>query len=128
MAPIAPAQNQSDDCSADRTLAMPASPSPAAPRKTGILEKILVMVGPADDKPLTRKEAFDAYVLSTIGPVPILGEAAGAGIRQWLDSPKEWGQGWGAYGQRFGSNLGYNAVRQTITQGVGLALHEAGRY
>ena len=80
-----------------------------------MLDKILIIVGPSDEKPLTRKEAFEAYVLSTVGPVPILGEAAGAGIGQWMNSPEEWGQGWGAYGKRFGSNMGYNALRQTIT-------------
>jgi len=100
----------------------------AAPATTGVLDKILVMVGPSDEKPQTSKEAFDGYLLSTIGPVPLLGEAAGAGIGQWMNSPKEWGQGWGAFGKRFGSNMGYNAVRQTITYGLGAALHEDSRY
>lgn len=102
--------------------------APAPPATTGVLDKVLVMVGPSDEKPLTSREAFDAYLLSTVGPVPILGEAAGAGIGQWMNSPKEWGQGWGAFGKRFGSNMGYNAVRQTITYGLGAALHEDSRY
>jgi hypothetical protein len=127
-APIAPAQDQIRNNSADRALVAPTSVPPAGANADGVLDKILVMVGPADEKPQTRKEAFDTYLLSTVGPVPILGEAAGAGIGQWTNSPKEWGQGWGAYGKRFGSNMAYNAVRQTITYGAGLTFHEDSRY
>jgi hypothetical protein len=86
------------------------------------------MVGPSDPKGLTEKERFEAYLLATGGPVPLIGEAAGAGLGQWLNSPKEWGQGWGAYGQRFGSNLAYNAVRQTITYGSSIVFREDYRY
>lgn len=125
---IAPAQNQSKDNSADRSLVTPVPAPPATPAPNGILDKVLAMAGPADQKPQTRKQAFHTYLLSTIGPVPILGEAAGAGISQWTNSPSEWGQGWGAYGKRFGNNMAYNGVRQTITFGGGLALHEDTRY
>ena len=52
----------------------------------------------------------------------------GAGFSQWENTPKEWGQGWGAYGERFGSNLAYNAVRQTITYGTSIAFREDNRY
>jgi hypothetical protein len=116
LAPLAPAQNQA--VSAPR----------AGANSSVVLDKVLRMAGPADEKPQTRREAFESYLLSTVGPVPILGEAAGAGIGQWMNSPSEWGQGWGAYGKRFGSNMGYNAVRQTITYTAGLALHEDSRY
>ena len=126
LAPWALAQTQSN--TAERALAAPAAQAPPETEAGRLLDKILITVGPSDDKPLTSKEAFEAYVLSTVGPVPILGEAAGAGIGQWMNSPKEWGQGWGAYGKRFGSNMGYNALRQTITYGGGLALHEDTRY
>ena len=77
---------------------------------------------------LTERRRFHLYLLSTAGPVPILAEAAGAGIGQWENSPKEWGQGWGAYGERFGSNLAYNGVRGTITYGTSILFHEDNRY
>jgi len=67
-------------------------------------------------------------MLSMVGPVPLIGEAAGAGLGQWTNSPEEWGQGWDALGKRYWSNLAYNAVRQTITYGGSLALHEDTRY
>lgn len=105
-----------------------AATSPASPRRPDLIDKILIMVGPSDPKDLTEKERFQAYLLATGGPVPLIGEAAGAGLGQWLNSPKEWGQGWGAYGQRFGSNLAYNAVRQTITYGTSIVFREDYRY
>ena len=66
--------------------------------------------------------------MNTAGPVPIIGEALGSAITQWTDSPPEWGQGWAAYGKRFGSNLAYNAVRQTISYGVAGVFREDDRY
>ncbi len=57
-----------------------------------------------------------------------MGEAIGAGVGQWENTPKEWGQGWNAYGERFGSNLAYNGIRQTITYGTSVIFHEDNRY
>jgi hypothetical protein len=119
---------QDKTSSADRSISGAAAQPPAAPAENNLLDKILVMVGPADPAPLTKKQAFDAYLLSTAGPLPILGEAAGAGIGQWMNTPSEYGQGWGAYGKRFGANMGYNATRQTITYGTSLLFHEDNRY
>jgi hypothetical protein len=86
------------------------------------------MVGPSTPSKLSEKDRFRLYVVSTAGPVPLIGEALGAGISQWDNSPKEWGQGWDAYGQRYGSNLAYNAVRQTITYGTSYVFKEDNRY
>jgi hypothetical protein len=86
------------------------------------------MVTPADPKTLTQKQRFHEYLLATGGPAPLLGEAVGAALGQWENTPKEWGQGWGAFGQRFGSNLAYNAVRQTISYGTSVVFNEDGRY
>lgn len=86
------------------------------------------MVGPADPKVLTARERFHQYLLNTIGPVPLLGEAVASGINQWNRTPEEWGQGWNAYGKRFLNNLGYNAVRQTTAYGMAEVFHEDSRY
>jgi len=77
---------------------------------------------------MTEKKRFELYVVATAGPVPLLAEAVGAGFSQWQNKPKEWGQGWGAYGERYGSNLAYNGVRQTLTYGTSIAFHEDNRY
>jgi len=104
------------------------APAPAAVRDPDILDKLLGMVGPSEPSDLTEKKRFHLYLVATGGPVPLLAEAAGAGIGQWENSPKEWGQGWSAYGKRFGSNLAYNGVRQTITYGTSIVFREDNRY
>jgi hypothetical protein len=70
----------------------------------------------------TPKERFKRYVSDTVGPWPLARAAASAGIQQWRDSPEEWGQGAEGYGKRFASNLGRNAIRQTVTYGLDSAL------
>ena len=104
------------------------SPAPVTVSHEDIIDKVLGMVGPTEPSNLTEKKRFHLYIVSTAGPVPLLGEAAGAVISQWENSPKEWGQGWSAYGERYGSNLAYNAVRQTITYGTSAVFHEDNRY
>jgi hypothetical protein len=99
-----------------------------AQQAPGLGDRILSLVGPSDPKPLTHKQYFEAYLLDTVGPVPILGEGISAAFSQWRDTPPQWGQGWAAYGKRIGSNLGYNATRQTISYAVGGLTHEDYRY
>jgi len=111
----------------------PAPPATAAPivvtpDEMDLISKVLGMVGPSEPTHLTEKARFQQYLLSTGGPVPLLGEAAAAGIGQGTNKPPEWGQGWGAFGERYGSNLAYNGVRQTITYGLSIAFHEDTRY
>jgi hypothetical protein len=105
-----------------------AGPAAGTPEKMDLIEKVLGIVGPSEPSHLTQKDRFQLYLLYAGGPLPLLGEAAGAGISHWRNSPHEWGQGWGAYGERYGSNLAYNGVRQTITYGVAIAFHEDNRY
>ena len=85
-------------------------------------------IGPADPAPLTAKQKFQLYLLNTGGPLPLLGEAAGAAYGQWTNTPPEYGQGWESYGKRYGANLAYNATRQTIAYGTSLVFHEDTRY
>jgi hypothetical protein len=66
----------------------------------------------------THKERFDRYVKSTVGPFRLAWSAAAAGIDQWRDHPEEWGQGMKGYGRRYASNLGQNAIQQTVTYGL----------
>jgi hypothetical protein len=116
-APLAIAQS-----AADRAAATPSAQAP------GLLDRALGLVLPIPADAPARPEHFREYLLSIGGPVPLVGEAAGAGIGQWLNSPEEWGQGWNAYGKRFGSNLAYNAIRQTITYGGSHLFEEDTRY
>lgn len=70
----------------------------------------------------TPKQRFKRYVTDTVGPWPLARAAVAAGIEQWRDSPEEWGQGAEGYGKRFASNVGRNAIRQTVTYGLDSAL------
>jgi hypothetical protein len=69
----------------------------------------------------THKERFDRYVKSTVGPFRLAWSAAAAGIDQRRDHPEEWGQGMKGYGRRYASNLGQNAIQQTVTYGLDAA-------
>ena len=127
--PAALAQTRTD--SADRAIAIdPASPtvSPVSSNPHGRWGHIFGLVEPTAPLHLTAHDKFRDYLFAMTGPLPLLGEAASAGIRQWKDSPPEWGQGWGAYGHRFASNMGYNAVRQTIIFATSAALREDTRF
>lgn len=109
---------------ADRVA--PASPAPP-PHKDAI-DDFLELVGPVRADAPPHAERFSEFALATVGPVPLIGEAAGAGVGQWTNSPGEWGQGWAAFGKRYASNLAYNGVRQAFTYGASVALREDTRY
>jgi len=91
-------------------------------------QTVFSWIAPAPSQESGRPERASEFFMSTLGPVPLLGEAAGAGIGQWANWPKEWGYGWEAFGKRFGSNLAYNGIRQTVTYGMSLPLGEDTRY
>jgi hypothetical protein len=55
-----------------------------------------------DPAPLTAKMKFQLALKTSVDPVTAAGVFGMAGIRQAADSPK-YGQGWGAYGKRFGA-------------------------
>ncbi len=105
----------------------PAASSSAAPEGSAI-DKVLGWVAPGQPTHLTEKKRFQLYMVNTGGPVPLIGEMAAAGIGQWANRPKEWGQGWHAFGERYGSDLAYNAVRQTIVYGTSVVFREDNRY
>jgi hypothetical protein len=70
----------------------------------------------------TRRERFNGYVKSTVGPSSFAGSAVKAGIDQWTDHPEEWEQGASGYGRRFASDFGRNAIQQTVVYGLDSAL------
>jgi hypothetical protein len=70
----------------------------------------------------TKRERFNRYVKSTVGPVSLAGSGVSAGIDQWGDHPVEWGQGAGGYGKRYASRVGRTAIQQTVTYGLDTAL------
>jgi hypothetical protein len=65
-----------------------------------------------------------AYFFDAVGPFPIVGAAAIAGLNQSENTPPEWGQGAEAYGKRFGSNLAIAAVTTTTRYALAEAFRE----
>lgn len=107
---------------------LPVTPATSGNAHEDLIDKVMGMVSPTESGELTEKKRFHLYLVSVVGPVPVLAEIAGAGIGQWANSPKEWDQGWGAFAERAESNLAYNGVRQSITYGASIMFHEDNRY
>jgi hypothetical protein len=78
--------------------------------------------------PMTASERARKYILGAFGPGAILRAAASAGISQGTVTPKEWGVGPEAYGDRFGNAFAKHVVREALEYGMSAALHEDNRY
>src|SRR5947209_3959648 len=78
--------------------------------------------------PLTAGEKFKYRVVGSFGIRGLLGNFVGAAIGQALNTPSEWGQGWGPYGERYASGLGGTLSRQVFAFTLESAFHEDPRY
>ena len=78
--------------------------------------------------PLTQSERARRYAKSLFSIEAIGRSAAGAGLQQWTNTPREWGQGADGYARRFASSFGENVTRETIIYGLSSALDEDNRY
>ncbi|HWB83071.1 MAG TPA: hypothetical protein VG675_02945 [Bryobacteraceae bacterium] len=94
----------------------------------GLIVKSLRLLEPAQPSTLDEHERFANYLRSTFGAVPAISACAGAGIRQLMDSPVEWGTGGAGFGKRLANNMGYTIVRNSISYGASIPLHEDNRY
>jgi hypothetical protein len=65
---------------------------------------------------------------STYSPTSITGIVLYAGLLQEANVPREWGQGAGAYGKRFGSTLAWSGIQSALAFGLDSALHQDPRY
>jgi hypothetical protein len=64
------------------------------------------------------------YAKHELGPKPVAMAAAGAGINQANNTPKEWGQGAAGFGKRFASAFSKHLVHKAIQYPVARILHE----
>ena len=55
--------------------------------------------------PLTTGEKFKLFVNQSISPPYLIAAASGAGYSQARDVPAAYGEGWNAYGSRFGASI-----------------------
>lgn len=78
--------------------------------------------------PMTMSERARRYIVGAFGPGAILRAAASGGITQWEVTPREWGVGAEAYGDRFGNALAKHVIREALEFGGSAALREDNRY
>ena len=77
---------------------------------------------------MTTSERARQYILGAFGAGAIFRAAAAGGLAQWTKTPKEWGVGAEAYGDRFGNVLAKHVIREALEFGGSYALHEDNRY
>jgi len=86
-------------------------------------------VGPTETaRPFSMSQKFDYRAVQAFGLHGFGGPLVGAAMGQALDSPSEWGQGFGGYATRYASSFGGNLSRQTMAFGLETALHQDPRY
>lgn len=120
---VQPAQSSSGQTSQDIGPSNPTSLELAT--ISGNVEPGQTTANQTTNKPYvfpTKRERFNRYVKSTVGPFSLLREAASAGINQWRDNPEEWEQGASGYGKRYASAFGKNVIQQTVIYGLDSAM------
>lgn len=82
----------------------------------------------AETEPLTLGEKYRVALNRSVDPVEFVRIAFGAGLDQARNYPREWGQGWNAFGVRVASGFGQQLVREQIEFGVWAMDHEDPRH
>jgi hypothetical protein len=72
----------------------------------------------------TEKAKLRSYVFDTFGPYAIAGAAVMGAFNQAENTPPEWRQGAGSYGERVGSNFGIEMVTTTTRYALAEAFRE----
>ena len=78
--------------------------------------------------PPTAHQRIMNYLKGTVDPMSFVRSAASAGLGQWRDRPKEWGEGWEAYGKRYLSSYAEHITTATLLYGTSSLFHEDNRY
>jgi hypothetical protein len=127
--PLATGQTSSDSSTSSQNRFEAATPERSAlpfPSKPANMDLELEYDRPSEHEKL-RNYAFDSF-----GPYAFLGSAFSAGIAQGETTsraqnagvPPDWGQGWGSYGARFGSDFGINLITQTARYSLAEAFRQ----
>ncbi len=82
----------------------------------------------APPPPFTLERRAVFYVQSTVGPGTLLKDLVVSGIAQWADIPPDRGQGWDAFGRRYGYRVLSDGASNVIRFGLSAAFHEDTRY
>jgi len=97
---------------------------------TGLPGYLKVLAQPAAEpwSKISEKQRFGLYASLNFSLYAGLSSMASAAISQAIDSPHEWGQGWGPYGVRVASSYGSSFVAYTITYGTSAIFRDDNRY
>jgi hypothetical protein len=95
------------------------SQQPSQPGQPAVLSHRAAAVQPGQpyQRP-TEKDKLHGYIFDAFGPYAFISAVTVAGIQQARNRPPDWGQGWGAYGDRVASDFGVNLVTQTTRYGL----------
>ncbi len=95
-----------------------------APALFGQVQQPGQLPSQADTEPLTLGEKYRVALNCSVDPVEFLRIGLGAGLDQARNYPREWGQGWDAFGVRVASGFGQQLIREQIEFGVWAIDHE----
>jgi len=125
---IAPAISKVDVGLPPHELALQQVHAEEKQRLLGIFPNFYVSYEP-NAAPLTAAQKFQLGLRTLIDPEVILGNAIGAGIEQWHNTDRQFGQGMEGYGKRFGADYATSVIHvligHTLTQSV---FHQDPRY
>jgi hypothetical protein len=105
-------------------------PQDPAQDSTGLPAYMKLIPRPAAEpfRMITEKQRLALFASTVFSPMAGLSAAAGAAISQGINSPEEWGQGWGPYGKRVASSYSGTLIGNTITYGTSAMFREDNRY
>jgi hypothetical protein len=98
---------------------------PAGP-DTGVIGSVAGM--PREYTAQTSSERIRSYIMGTFGPVAVGSAILSGSISQAQGTPKEWGGGAEAFGERIGNSYARHVIRKTLEFGGATLLHEDNRY
>ena len=79
--------------------------------------------------PLTPRQKFGFFLQETRDPFNVAAAAVSAGLSQWDNQTPKYGEGWGAYGERFGAAMGDFGTQNLFSDTVlACLLHQDPRY
>lgn len=79
-------------------------------------------------EPITARQRFNWFVISTIGQRSLVGGVFSAAFGTGLDRPKEYGPHWGGFADRYGMRLSGVSTGNAIEASVGALWGEDPRY
>jgi hypothetical protein len=68
--------------------------------------------------PMSPGEKVRYNLIHSVQPTDFFQTALGSGLAQWRNAPHEWGQGWDAYGTRYGSRFAQHLVKRAVMLSV----------